>query len=838
MRSCLKGVALGLAAAVACTSPELCVARPFTIDDLLHVESLGGAYLAPGGRWLVVGLTLPYDTAAAYDDDAFEPFALSRLDIADLTGDQAPRPLLPGPAGDGINPGPFSPDGQRMAVFRLQGHHWDLGIADLARRDVRWPGLTVDPGNWGRNVQWRSNNELVAIAVSDGEPARLNRVWASESRPPARWSLATAGNAATDTALGSGRFLTITPQGPAMALVAVDARTGGHRELIRGHFIDLEISPGGRFVVALAEAAARQPQADETLRPATADHRRTIALIDLASGAVARPCGQQEIDSHLLSWSPDGSRLLVFGRDSAKTWESGALLEVHAADGACAPISMPGQRPRISYDHFLGVPIVHADWMGEDPIVLSEPTAAGGSSRPDWWRLTADGPVNLTATQAAAPAALLAVDASGILFVENDGVWRIDAAGHARRLAAGFTHPAPDLHPGDGDRLAYVAARGPTAWVSDGAQLSLAGPDGMAHAWSIPAGDQALAVSRDLFVARSTDAHGVSALLAGRAGELHRLLEINRTYESISFPAPVAVPFTGARGETLDAWLYMPADLPANTKAPLVVIPYPGSVYAEPPRVYAPGGPFPQENLDVLTAAGYAVLVPSMPRDWSSHEPAAGLADQVLAAVDAAAKIAPIDRARLALWGHSWGGYAALAIATQTGRFKSVIESAGKSDLISAYGPFIPASRVAPEDGTSPIDTMGWMEHGQGNLGVAPGEDIDLYARNSPVFHADHISAPVLMIHGDLDFVPLAQGEEMFSALYRQDKDAVLVTLWGEGHNATSPANIRKTYAWMLWWLGATLGPGAPSTSGPAAPAPRPSFDGDQTRDVSDQVAP
>jgi dipeptidyl aminopeptidase/acylaminoacyl peptidase len=245
-----------------------------------------------------------------------------------------------------------------------------------------------------------------------------------------------------------------------------------------------------------------------------------------------------------------------------------------------------------------------------------------------------------------------------------------------------------------------------------------------------------------------------------------------------------------------------------------------------------------ETNPQLLAAAGYAVLVPSMPRHWSSHEPSAGLADQVLAAVDAAVKIAPVDPGRLALWGHSWGGYAALAIATQTHRFKSVIESSGKSDLISAYGPFIPASRAAPEDGTSPIDTMGWMEHGQGNLGVAPAQDIDLYARNSPAFHADRITAPVLLIHGDLDFVPLAQGEEMFSALYRQDKDAVLVTLWGEGHVATSPANIREMYAWILWWLGQTIGPGATSTAGGALPAPRPRLDGEQLGQAARQVTP
>jgi dipeptidyl aminopeptidase/acylaminoacyl peptidase len=834
MQAFFAGLALSLALAVASAA-----ARPFTVDDLLRVETLGGAYLAPGGRWLVVERTLPYDSGKAYDDDTFEPFALSRLDIVDLAGDQAARPLLPGDAGDGFNPGPFSPDGRRMAVFRLRGHHWRLGVADLARRQVRWTAVTIDPGNWGRNVQWRSNGELVAVAVIDGgEPGRLNRVWASETRPPARWSVAAAGKAPTDTAVGSGRFLPLTPQGPGMALVTIDPATGADRLLATGHFIDLEISPGGRFVAALGEAEAHQPKAGEILRIGTTERRRALTVVDLASGAVNQPCGRLEVDSHLLSWSPDGSRLLVFARDDAQPWESGALRDVDAAAGTCPAAPMPGLRPTIFYDHLLGVPIVRADWMGEDPIVLSEPIATGASPRSDWRRLAPEGPVNLTATLATAPAALLAVDASGVLFVESDGVWRSDAAGHARRLGAGFTRPGPAAHPGEGDRLNYVAARGPEAWVSDGERVALAGPDGLGPARPLPPGEQPLVVTPDLIVARTTDAHGVSALVAERSGLSRRLLQINRGYEAITFPTPVAVPFAGTRGEMLKAWLYLPANLPPAAKAPLVVIPYPGSVYTEPPRLYVPAGPFPQENLDLLTAAGYAVLVPSMPRDWSSHEPSADLARQVLAAVDATAKIAPVDANRLAVWGHSWGGYAALVIATQTNRFKSVIESSGKSDLISAYGPFIPASRAAPEDGTSPIDTMGWMEHGQGNLGVAPAQDIDLYARNSPAFHANRITAPVLMIHGDMDFVPLAQGEEMFSALYRQHKDAVLVTLWGEGHVATSPANIRKTYAWILWWLGQTLGPGAASTPAGAMPPPRPSLDAEQFSQAAREVAP
>ena len=818
-------------------------ARPFTTDDLVKFESLGAAYLAPGGRWLVVEHTAPYDSAANYDDDGWESFALNRLEIVDLTGSAAAAPLLPGHAGDGLNAGPFSPDGREMAVFRLQGHRWELGLADLASRQVRWLGLTAEPGAWGRNVQWRSNDELIATVMTDGdEPGRLNRYWASEARPAARWAAATAGVRPTDTAVGSGRFLAITPLGPRAALMRIDAATGAAQLLARGAFIDLEISPDGRYVAGLGEEAAHQLAPGVVLRPGSTERRRGLTVVDLQSGVATRPCGDLDLASHLLSWSPAGDRLLVFAReDDGADWSAGSLRKVDPAASRCAPVAMPGLKPFIYYSQWEGFPIVTADWMGDDPIVFSQAATADAAGRRDWRRLSPTGPVNLTATLATPPQALLAVDGADVLLVNGDGAWAVDRLGRTRRLSASFNRGVSAAEAGAGDRVHYAAARRTFAWVTDGAGVARAAADGIDQARSLPPGARPLIATASLLVSAETDAHGVAQLIGQRAGASRQLLRVNAGYQDITFSLPVAVPYTGTHGEALKAWLYLPPDLPPGAKAPLVVTPYAGVAYDTAPRGYAPGSGYTQQSPYVLTAAGYAVLVPAMPRDYSTHEPAAGLADQVLAAVDAAVKVAPIDPQRMALWGHSFGGYTALVIATQTDRFKSVIDADGKSDLISAYSAFVPASRSAPEDGTSASFTMGWMETGQGSLGVKPAQAVERYARNSPVFQADLVTAPVLMIHGDLDFVPLAQSEEMFSALYRQRKDAVLVTFWGEGHEEVSPANIRRMYAWILWWLDQTLGP---ASSGPGSngqdlrPMARPGFDREELDQVEGGVAP
>jgi dipeptidyl aminopeptidase/acylaminoacyl peptidase len=69
------------------------------------------------------------------------------------------------------------------------------------------------------------------------------------------------------------------------------------------------------------------------------------------------------------------------------------------------------------------------------------------------------------------------------------------------------------------------------------------------------------------------------------------------------------------------------------------------------------------------------------------------------------------------------------------------------------------------------------------------------------------------MIQGDLDYIPLQQSEEFFTALYRQNKRAQFVRYWGEDHLLASPGNIRdlwrRIYAWFDFYLKAS----APSVS-------------------------
>ena len=168
-----------------------------------------------------------------------------------------------------------------------------------------------------------------------------------------------------------------------------------------------------------------------------------------------------------------------------------------------------------------------------------------------------------------------------------------------------------------------------------------------------------------------------------------------------------------------------------------------------------------------------------------------------------------IDPKRVALWGHSFGGYGALVAASRTHRFAAIIAANGPSDLISARGVFAPNYRVNPEDGSMLRLFSGWAESGQGDLISTPWRDPELYVRNSPIFFADRIHTPLLLFAGDLDIVGVGQQEEMFSALWRENKDAELVTFFGEGHVLASPSNIRAMYAKAWEFLDPLIGPPA-----------------------------
>ncbi len=64
------------------------------------------------------------------------------------------------------------------------------------------------------------------------------------------------------------------------------------------------------------------------------------------------------------------------------------------------------------------------------------------------------------------------------------------------------------------------------------------------------------------------------------------------------------------------------------------------------------------------------------------------------------------------------------------------------------------------------------------------------YVANSPVFFADRVKTPLLIMHNDADgAVPWYQGIEMFMALRRLQKPVWMLQYNGEAHNIRARKN-------------------------------------------------
>jgi len=798
-----RAVAAAVIAAVA-TFGGAAPARPFQLEDALQREGFGDIALAPGGRWLVVEQRGPFAAGARFDFGRFNPLFRTELKVADLQARAPLRPLFAAEPGVGYRAGPISPDGALMAVFRLSPGRWELGLVTLATGAVRWTGVTPEIAEETRTLQWLSPRRLAVIATAPGALPFELRAVRPQAALPALWAAAARGEAAV-TAVGSGRYLDNRPRDPPKRLLVLSTETGAIDTLGEGDFVDLEASPSGRRL-ALVEAgediplvAGRQVQGAYGI----AVRRMRLRLLDLATGRVRTPCPACDTLTSMLAWSAQ-DELLAYVRDDGSAWRDGRLVRI-AADLRMTDAA-PGLQAAIA-----GRPErVAAGWWGPDVLLYGR---AARAARDDWWRVGSAGRTALTSELPSPLAGAPLASASGLLVTAQGAAWRISRQGRALRLTAAPFARIPRRGEGIPDRTVF-------ALRADGRLAGVLGPPGVARAVLVAAGgevravaplgpgERAVLVSGAGAVVSALSGGGAEALVWRRPGAPDQVLaRINPRLHDLDRPAPIPIAHAGANGEELRSWLFLPAT--TRSPPPLVVVPYPGAVRATPPDdIWDAPAMAPAAT---LLGHGYAVLLPSLPAWREGQGPADRLGERVLAIVDAAARSSAaagrFDPTRLGLWGHSFGGYATAAIVTQTDRFGAAVATAPPTDLVSFHGQFSAHRRLHPEEGLSTPWTAGWTESLQGDMRAPPWEAAERYRRNSPVMQAQRITTPLLLAYGELDGAHPGQAEALFSALYRQNKDAILLTYWGEGHLFGSPGNIRDLYRRGLAFLDAHLMP-------------------------------
>jgi dipeptidyl aminopeptidase/acylaminoacyl peptidase len=243
------------------------------------------------------------------------------------------------------------------------------------------------------------------------------------------------------------------------------------------------------------------------------------------------------------------------------------------------------------------------------------------------------------------------------------------------------------------------------------------------------------------------------------------------------------VNWTARDGTKLEGILTLPANYAAGKKYPFLVLPH--------------GGP---ESNDTLTfdnfarfiaGLGYIVLQPEYrgSTGYGSEFLQAiyqHFGDRAYSDVDSATDFALAqgwaDPARLSIFGWSAGGFMTSWTVTQTHRYKAAIEGAGITDWLS----FIPTSDIAQVDYDMRLQE----------------KDPAPLLQFSAVMHADQVTTPLLILHGESDLrVPTFQGREFFVLLAERGKTVRMVTYPGAPHFPRLAEQRRNVLTEIKDWL-------------------------------------
>ncbi len=290
----------------------------------------------------------------------------------------------------------------------------------------------------------------------------------------------------------------------------------------------------------------------------------------------------------------------------------------------------------------------------------------------------------------------------------------------------------------------------------------------------------------------------VFLLAASTFREYPDLLTTNsemKTYSKISDANPQLAGFTWGSselmsfrsndGQALKAAVYKPEGFDPTKKYPLMVYIY--ERLSQGVNTFAEPRPTNSINVPIYVSNGYIVVTPDI--SYRIGYPGDSAMSCVLPAIQKLVEQGFIDESRIGIQGHSWGGYQIAYMVTRTNLFKAAAPGAVVANMISAYngirwGPGIPRQFQ--------------YERTQSRIGGTPWQYPLRFLDNSPVFRADQIQTPLLMIHNDADdAVPWYQGIEFYLSLRRLNKEVYMFSYNGEPHNLRIRAN-QKHYATKL----------------------------------------
>jgi dipeptidyl aminopeptidase/acylaminoacyl peptidase len=280
------------------------------------------------------------------------------------------------------------------------------------------------------------------------------------------------------------------------------------------------------------------------------------------------------------------------------------------------------------------------------------------------------------------------------------------------------------------------------------------------------------------------DPSHIGNLAVAHGTELQKIThEGDDTLAKVALGEVRVVSWTAKDGTKLEGILTLPANNEAGKRYPFLVLPH--------------GGPEGNDTMDFdlfsrfIAGYGYIVLQPQY-RGSTGYGTEflqaiyQHFGDRAYSDVDSASDFAVAqgwaDPNRQSIFGWSAGGFMTSWTVTQTRRYKAAIEGAGITDWLS----FIPTSDIGQVDYDLRLQE----------------KDPAPFLQFSAVMHADQVTTPLLILHGEADRrVPTFQGREFFVLLAERGKTVRMVTYPGSPHFPRLAEQRRNVFTEIQSWL-------------------------------------
>ena len=262
--------------------------------------------------------------------------------------------------------------------------------------------------------------------------------------------------------------------------------------------------------------------------------------------------------------------------------------------------------------------------------------------------------------------------------------------------------------------------------------------------------------------------------------DMRQISQANPQQDDYLWGSVDLIEWTSLDGILLKGMLYKPEGFDAAKKYPMMVYFY-EKMSTGLHRHRPPATARSSISFSFYASRGYLVFVPDIP--YKVGYPGESALNAVVPGVTALINKGFVDEENVGVQGHSWGGYQIAYMVTETNLFKAAEAGAPVSNMTSAYGGIRWGSGMS---------RMFQYEKTQSRIGGSLWEYPLRYIDNSPLFQADKIETPILMMHNDNDgAVPWYQGIEFFVALRRLGKPVWMLNYNGEPHGLQKYQNKR-----------------------------------------------